>query len=287
MNAVSTAGDPVAGVSFDDILAPITLGAEVTVPPAWGQGRATFGGLVAALLYRRARAVLADAGIDVAQRPPRSLTFSLVAPLAPGAVRVEAYVLRSGKSVTQLEARIVQDGLVAAVMLASFGAARVSEVIVVPAAMPSFAPPEAGLLFPYVAGITPEFSRHYEFRYTVGPLPFVGMPADTGDLGGWVRFREPTQGTGIEHLLGLIDAWPPAVMTMFRRPAPISTLTWTIEFMPAAFDTSLRESSADVFFGYLAQTDLSSAGYAHVASRFWRGDGSLLAIGRQTIAIFA
>ena len=34
-------------VNFDDILAPLARGADVQVPPAWGQGRATFGGLVA------------------------------------------------------------------------------------------------------------------------------------------------------------------------------------------------------------------------------------------------
>lgn len=271
-------------MKFDDILAPLARGETVPVPPSWGQGRATFGGLVAALLYRRARAVLEDAGV-FAGKPPRSLTFSLVAPLAPGEARVEATVLRSGKSVTQLEARIVQDGQVAAVMLASFGAARVSEIVIAPAAVPAYAAPETLPAMPYVAGVTPDFTQHFEFRY-VSQVPFTAPRATTGDMGGWVRFRSPTAGTGIEHMLGLVDAWPPAVLPMFKQPAPISTLTWTIEFTEAAHAMP-ADASADVFFGYLAQTELSAGGYVHIASRFWRADGTLLAIGRQTVAIFA
>lgn len=273
--------------SFDAILAPLAQGAEVQVPPTWSQGRATFGGLVAALLYRRAQAVLAAAGIDLAKKPPRSLTFSLVAPLAPGAARVEANILRSGKSVTQLEARIVQDGQVAAMMLASFGTPRASEILVAAAPVPVYGAAESWPALPYVAGLSPEFMQHFEFRWAAGRMPFSGTPATTGDMGGWVRFRAPTQGTDIGHLLGLVDAWPPAVLPMLSRPAPLSTLTWTIEFTPAAFDAALRAASADAFFGYLAQTELSADGYAHAASRFWRADGTLLAIGRQTIAVFA
>lgn len=287
---MSSAENPVsamnATMNFDDILAPLAAGDTVQVPPTWGQGRATFGGLVAALLYRRARAVLEDAGL-YAGKPPRSLTFSLVAPLAPGVARVEANVLRTGKSVTQLEARIVQDGQVAAVMLASFGAPRASEVIIAPDPVPAFAAPESLVMLPYIAGITPEFIQHFEFRWAAGQVPFTAPPATTGDMGGWVRFRAPTPRTEIEHLLGLVDSWPPAVLPMFRKPAPISTLTWTIEFTAAALDDATRNTGADRFVGYLAQTELSADGYAHVASRCWRADGTLLAIGRQTIAIFA
>lgn len=279
---MNSATNPVP--DFDSILAPLAAGDEVLVPPTWGQGRATFGGLVAALLYRRTRTVLAASGV-VAGKPVRSLTFSLVAPLVPGTATVQVTVFRSGKSVTQAEARIVQDGQVAAAMLASFGAPRPSEVIITPAPVPVFAAPASLPAFPYIAGITPEFTQHFEFRWAVGDIPFSGPPSATGDMGGWVRFRQPTAGTQIEHLLGLVDAWPPAVLPMFKKMAPISTLTWTIEFTEAA--ATDESGSADTFFGYLAQTELSAGGYAHVASRFWRADGTLLALGRQTIAIFA
>lgn len=269
-------------LDFDAMLAPLDAGAAVTVAPGWGQGRATFGGLVAALLYRRTAAVLAARGDDVAAKPPRLLSFSLVAPLAPGAASVEVEVLRAGKSVTQVQARLVQEGQVAAVMLGSFGTARASEVLLAPAPAPAFPAPATLQALPYIAGVTPEFTRHYEFRWAVGQLPFIPPPASSGDMGGWVRFRAPTAGCGIDHLLALVDAWPPAVLPMFRKPAPISTLAWSIEFTDAALP-----ARADEFVQYLAQTDFSAQGYAHTHSRTWRADGTLLAIGRQSVAIFA
>jgi acyl-CoA thioesterase len=269
-----------SAITFDTMLAPLASGDDVTVAPTWGQGRATFGGLVAALLYRRAAAVLLARGENLAQKPPRSLTFSLIAPLAPGAARVEVQVLRAGKSVIQLEARIVQDAQVVAVMLASFGASRASEVIITPDTAPLFGTPESLKAFPFIAGITPDFSQHFEFRWAVGEIPFTTR-ATTGDMGGWVRFRQPVQGFDVAHLLGLVDAWPPAVMPMFSRPAPISTLSWTIEFTDAA----MPEGDSP-FVQYLAQTDFSAQGYAHIHSRTWRADGTLLAIGRQTVALF-
>lgn len=267
---------------FDDMLAPLVSGEEVEVAPTWGQGRATFGGLVAALLYRRVRAVLEARGEDMAAKPPRSLTFSLVAPLAPGRARVRVEVLRAGKNVTQIDARIEQDGQVAAMLLGSFGATRLSEIIIAPPPAPAWAPPESLSSLPYILGVTPEFIQHFDFRWTVGQMPFMPPPATTGDMGGWVRFRQPTTGFGTEHLLGLVDSWQPAVLPMFRKPAPISTLAWTVEFT----DVALPADGAG-FVQYLAQTDFSSQGYAHINSRTWRADGALLAIGRQTVAIFA
>lgn len=273
-------------MTYDDMLAPLDAGGTTTVAPAWGQGRATFGGLVAALLYRRAAAVLAARGEDLAGKSPRSLTFSLVAPVAPGEVDVTVDVLRSGKSVTQVEARLVQEGQVAAVMLASFGSARESAIKV--AAEPPLAFPLPSMLsaLPYIAGTTPEFTQHFEFRWAVGKLPFMPPPALTGDMGGYVRFRHPVARTGVDTLLGLVDAWPPAVLPMFTRPAPISTLAWTIE-LPGHAAPTLAALPGDVALQYLAQTDFSGDGYAHIRSRTHAPDGTLLAIGRQTVAIFA
>lgn len=269
-------------MTFDEMLQPLDGSDFTEVAPAWGQGRATFGGLVAALLYRRAAAVLAARGEDIVAKPPRSLSFSLVAPLAPGRPQVTVEVLRAGRNVTQLDARIVQDGQVTAMMIGSFGATRASEILIAPAPAPLFTTPGLSAPFPYIAGVTPEFMQHFEFRWAVGQRPFMATPATTGDMGGWVRFREPTAGFGVDHLLGLVDAWPPAVLPMFSKPAPISTLAWTIEFTDAALP-----ARGDEFVQYLAQTDFSTQGYAHINSRTWRGDGALLAICRQTVAIFA
>ena len=50
---------------------------DVTIPAEWAQGRATFGGLVAALQYEALRAQVS------ADRPLRSLAITFVGPVAP------------------------------------------------------------------------------------------------------------------------------------------------------------------------------------------------------------
>src|SRR3546814_13020213 len=67
--------------------------------------------------------------------PLRSFSLSFVGPMAPGPLALEATVLRSGKSVTQVQISGSQDGQVVAVMLASLGRGRQSvlEVVAPPA----------------------------------------------------------------------------------------------------------------------------------------------------------
>ena len=92
----------------------------IDVPPAWGQGRAVFGGMAAALAMAHLLPVIPTS------MPLRSVSVSFVAPLNTGAATVQRRILRQGKSVIQAQVNIEQDGQVALVMLASFGAARPS-----------------------------------------------------------------------------------------------------------------------------------------------------------------
>ena len=261
-------------MSIDPILAAAGAGPQVDVPPHWGQGRATFGGLQAAILLARLQA-LVPAG-----RPLRSFSMSFVGPIAPGAVEVPAQIIRSGKSVTQAECRIVQNGEVQAVMLASFGAGRPSQINVAPASAPVFAPVGQGRRLPFLPGMMPEFLQKFDMEWAVGALPYAG--SDETELGGWVRFSEPTGKPTVAHLAALMDSWPPSVLGMYKAPAPNSSLTWTLEFM----DVDLGDDG-QAWWQYLATTDIAGDGYAHISARMWRADGTLVAIGRQTASIFA
>ena len=102
-------------------------GPEVHVENGWGQGRATYGGLIAALVLARIRGRLTDPGL-----PLRSASVSFVAPVAPGSVVIDAQILRGGSSVTQAQGTLRQGGHVAAVVLASFGTTRASSLVVDP-----------------------------------------------------------------------------------------------------------------------------------------------------------
>ncbi len=76
--------------------------ASLQLPEDWMQGRAGYGGLAVALALRSMR------GHVPAERKVRSLLTSFVGPVGPGDFSIHTRVLRSGKAVTQVEARLVQ-----------------------------------------------------------------------------------------------------------------------------------------------------------------------------------
>lgn len=256
-------------MTFDEILAQVTDSAA-QIPEGWGQGRACFGGLVAAVLY-------APLGRLINDRPVRSITVSFVGPVAPGPVTLETEILRTGKSVTQAQSRLRQNGETLAVMLASFGKARSSEISVPSAVAPKAKRPEEGMPMPRVKGLVPDFTFHFDFRWVEGDAPF--SRSDRGLIGGWVRFAEPTQHNGVASLLALVDAWPPAVLPMYSRPAPGSSLTWTIEFLQDGPFTG-------EWWQYRADTEYASEGYCHAAANLWNDRGEMVAISRQTVTVF-
>lgn len=251
---------------------------RVHVEEGWGQGRATFGGLVAGLMVAALRADLPE-GAAEAGHPLRAVTTSFVAPVAPGPATAEVSILRSGSSATQGQVHLVQDGQVVAAMLASFGAGRESAVTVAPtAALPPFAGPDDCLAVPWVPGRTPDFFAHVDLRLAEGNLPFTG--ADSSHLRGWMRFRQAPPRFGVEHLVTLVDAWPPAPIQMLAERRPASTLTWTLEL--------LEEPTVepDAWWAYEVRTDHAAHGYGHTHAHVWRPDGTLVAISRQTVALF-
>ncbi|KRE38837.1 acyl-CoA thioesterase [Janibacter sp. Soil728] len=246
------------------------------VEGGWGQGRATYGGLVGALAYSALRAQLtAD------PRPPlRSLTVNFVAPVGPGQAEVEATILRAGSSATQGLVQLRQDDKVAAAVLAAFGAPRTSAIRVEPTAvtMPDLPDPESIEPFPYIPGATPDFFQHVELRLADGSAPFAG--ADTSHMSGWMRFRQAPPTFDERHFIALADAWPPAVIQMLPTPAPGSSLTWTLELLGDV------TAEPDTHWAYAVHTDQAGDGYAHTDARIWHPDGRLVAISRQTVSVF-
>ncbi len=258
-------------MQFNEILASLTAD-EITVPEAWGQGRATFGGLVGALMFQRLIAALPG-------RLLRALTLSFVGPVAPGAAEIRVEVLRSGKSVTQAECRLLQGGEVQAALLASFGEARSSSLTVAATAAPDYGAPGTGAAMPYLPGLTPEFLQHCDVIWREGGMPFTG--ADSGIMGGWMRFKQAAGPLSLAHLIALTDIWPPAVIGMLKTLAPASTMTWTFELVG-----DLAGLQAGDWFQYRAETEFAADGYMHASARVWDAQGRLLVLSRQTAVVF-
>src|SRR5688572_3047579 len=85
-------------MQFSEILSSVAATGNsqfrITVTEDWGQGRATFGGLVAAAGNEAMRRLVPS------DRPLRSLQTTFVGPAGPGTWSMHARVLRVGRAVT-------------------------------------------------------------------------------------------------------------------------------------------------------------------------------------------
>jgi acyl-CoA thioesterase len=249
---------------------------ELSIPAEWAQGRASFGGLMAALQYEAMRAKVP------ADRPVRSLAITFVGPAEPDVpISFEVDVLREGKAVSQVLGRAVQNGQVVTLIQGSFGASRPSEVDVAAEPAPQMKHWDECQELPYIKGVTPEFMRHLAMRWGVGGLPFTGNTSR--EMGGWVRLRGDVKEEPLSeaHILALVDAWPPALLPHLSKPAAGSTLTWTIEFVQPLLALSTLD-----WCKYRVVIEHARDGYGHAAAALWSPEGQLIAISRQTVTIF-
>src|SRR5271154_5302090 len=94
----------------------------------WSQGRGAFGGIVAALGNEAMRRLVS------ADRQLRGLETVFVGPAYPGAVRMEAEILRVGKAVTIASARLWSADQIAATLTGIYGAPRSVQIAISPQA---------------------------------------------------------------------------------------------------------------------------------------------------------
>jgi acyl-CoA thioesterase len=261
-------------MTFDELLDVSANESSVTIPATWSQGRATFGGLTAALVFNRMVSVVAEG------RPMRSMQVSFVGPVKPEVpALLSAEILREGKAVSQATGRIEQDGQPLLVAFASFGGGRESVVSVEPQPAPQAPAPEECKPLPYIEDVTPEFTRHIEMRWAFGHMPFSGQGGR--EMGGWMQFREPPETLTDAHIVALIDAWPPALLPHLESPAPASSLSWALDIMHPR-----PEIRPGDWLLYRATIDQAGSGYGHTQAGIWTSRGELVATSRQTVTVF-
>ena len=265
-----------ASPSFAALVAPTTFDGEratAVIPPGWGQGRATFGGVVLAQALAAARRALPEA------RSCRAVVAAFPAPVGVGEVELRVRPLRHGRAVSSIHVELHQGSEVGCVALASFGGARPSTVDVAPLLRPPLPPPEELPPMTPATGGGPEFTRFIDYRIGFGALPFSG--ASTREIGGWCRFRAEPGPLGEEHVLALVDAWPSPAVSHFVAPAPAASMTWSIELLAVE-----PAPAPDGWWLYHAELEAARDGYAHAAARLWSPAGHLAALSRQAVAIF-
>lgn len=247
---------------------------ELEFPQSWCQGRTAFGGLSAALMLQNMKYQLKDT------RRLLSMSVNFIGPLFSQApFSIDTQILRQGKNATQMTSTITQNEQVCLVSQACFGQPRPSKVVVPSHHTFSLAPANPLQVIPHHENITPAFFQHIDLNLQNGDMPFTHSKNST--LGGWMKFKEqPTSSITDVHLLALADAWPPTLLQMASSPSPASSMSWYIEFLK-----DVHLDSKD-WLGFEAKTHHSSCGYGMEDANIYSPDGNLLAMSRQTVAIF-
>jgi acyl-CoA thioesterase len=241
----------------------------------WMQGRSVFGGLQSALALRAMRSVVA------AEVPLRVLQTTFVAPVPAGTFAVEPRILRTGKSVTQVQATLAVGREIAAVFVGVFGSARASRVSVVPS-VPRLPredlpiTPKAELPRPPRAVA---FAEHFSMRWLRGDLPVSGSTRTDAIIEVGMRDRATTASE--EHVVAIADSIPPLALSFLDVPAPGSSVTWTLELLRSRADNLPLE-------GWRLDAELTAAGEGYTSQSVVVSTpaGAPFALSRQSMVIF-
>lgn len=245
----------------------------------WQQGRTTFGGALSVLAVQAMRDVCGD------NWPLRALQTNFVGPVGVGECHIEVTLLRQGKNIRQVQARVTQTDAqgtehIGGVLLGVFGTGRESTL---PALMPkqpevSKSPDEAFKL-PYIAGLTPQFTQHLDFRYAEGGLPFTGTDAWLSRT--HVRLHD-TSGIDAElQSVMLADAGPTPALAQLKGFAPASSVSWALELRPVTV------ADVDGFWRMDKEALVVGEGYVNEKTSLWTPCGQLAALGYQVVAVYA
>ena len=246
-------------------------GYRVDIPANWKQGRTAYGGLTSALM-------LAGASERFDALPPlRSALINFVGPVTDSPL-LTARLERQGRNVTSVSAGAhIGDQAVGRAEFI-FGAGRASEIHVdfpAPEAMP---PDAADPFTPEAArGLVPQFFHNFDTRLIAGARPMMG---EEGYIRTWSRHKDPASRDGVESLLCIGDVLPPAAMPLFRKFAPVSSMSWMFNLLT---DTPQTE---DGWWHIESRLTAARGGYSSQVMRIWNTDGELVVEGMQSIAIF-
>ncbi len=274
--------------AFDRDTAVVAVGDgrwRATVDDSWGTGHSPNGGFLAAVA---ARAAAAAAG-----RPdPLSVTAHFLRATAPGAVDVDVEVVRRGRALATVAARLHQDGAERLRLLAAVGdlappapAAAVPAAADVPAAAARGRGAGVGRVPPPLAaledcvpghpdlhgGVPVPLGRHLDLRFDPAAVGWSeGRPSGRGELAAWVRFADGRPPDPYA-LLFVVDALPPSAYDLgVRGWVPTVELTVHVHARPAP--------------GWLRlwlRTTVLVGGYLEEDAEVWDADDRLVATARQ------
>jgi hypothetical protein len=184
--------------------------------------------------------------------------------------------LRSGKSATHVEARIVDGDNTLAFMVGVFGLPRPSAVTLRP--LQPDVTPENPFEMRWLPGVTPNFTQHFKARWIAGGPPWSGIERPDNVIE--VAMRD--QGSATEsHVLAMADFIPPVALSYLKTPVAAASLTWMLELLG-------EDVSSLPLDGWRIDAMMTAAhsGYINQSLMLWGPGGVPVALGRQTMVVF-
>lgn len=258
-------------MSFRKAIESFDIQSGYLLPDSWLQGRTAYGGLTAALTLAAAQQSEPDGLPQL-----RSAQVSFIAP-ATETLTFKPMELRKGRSVVSLNVDCFSGDTLSARTVFVFAKGRDSQANHAFHQKPTVATPEQcpGLSEKRIEKM-PGFARNFEIRPAGGSLPLSG--AENPELLAWARHKDAAGVDPTVALMGLADCLPPAALTAYKTPAPISSINWSLDFMAPVVTEGwflLRSFSRQAGHGYSSQE-----------MEIWDEAGNLVSIGRQLVAIF-
>ncbi len=265
--------------ALTDLLATVQATADpgrytARIDDSWLQGRTAFGGLSTALIAHAMRQQVPG------DRRLRALSVSFVGPAPAGEHQLQLRSLRDGGSVSHLQGELLCHGDVATAVNAAYGKDRISKIVVDGPPRPSdIKAPADCMSLPFVEGLTPAFTQHFDMLLASGDLPLSG--GDSPDFAMWLRFADATEMTE-SALIALADAPPMPGLNMITPPGVGSSLSWYLEFPGPVAPGEDREGWW--YFDYRSQA--GSNGYFSNTATVWAPSGKAVMFSRQVATVF-
>jgi acyl-CoA thioesterase len=242
-------------------------GFEADIPADWMQGRTSYGGLSSALALEAARRCEPDLP------PLRSAQVAFIGPLT-GTVTVSATKLRRGRNAAFIQADITGEAGLGFRATFVFMADQASRIDHDEAQRHSRTPPAPDAKL---------YTGPDEFF--TGNFDFLDVKDDTlgpAELLRWARLRDTKEIDPMVQLMAAADALPPAAFKLLGNTmVPVSSLTWIVNLLTPTPQTQ------DDWWLLSARADQARNGCSSQRMAIWNAEGTRVAEGMQSVAIFA
>ncbi|MDH3705743.1 MAG: thioesterase family protein [Acidimicrobiia bacterium] len=247
---------------------------SISADRTWWGHNALFGGYAQAMaLAAMSAEVAAASGPGASPMSVRSMSMQFIRPFQDGDYRIVVEVLRRGRSMANVTARVEAGDVLVGYALAGFGVEREVEASNYLALTPPVVEPWRSDEQPVPAEVGVPTHELFDFFPRVGTLTYGGGTAASG---GWVRprFESPVD----EALLTVLaDLWLPATYQRWADPLVAVSIDITLHFRAPVPDGLAPGTPLLV----VLRTAQSGRGVVDEDAEVWSPDGRLLLQGRQ------